>query len=88
MPGLTAARTGPIVAAMTGFESTLVTVVPPAVLVALLLFVWRDLRGELRDLRTTVTAQGERLARIEGRLDPTPPPSLLRGLATGEDPAP
>ena len=51
----------------------------PALIIGLVLFVWRDLRkemGDLRkeigDLRSDVRGQGERLARIEGRLDPAP----------------
>ena len=64
------------------------TLITPGAVVASTLFLWRvlgkridDLRGEvhdiradLRELRRDVTAQGERLARIEGRLDPASPP--------------
>ena len=46
--------------------------VTPALIIGLVLFVWRDLRREIGELRKDVTTQGERLARIEGRLDPAP----------------
>ena len=57
------------------------TLITPGAVVASTLFLWRvlgkridDLREDVRDLRRDVTAQGERLARIEGRLEPARPP--------------
>ena len=48
------------------------TWLPPALVIALMLFVWRDLRREIADLRKDVRDLRNRVSRIEGRLDPAP----------------